>query len=653
MSTAYRADVDGLRALAVGGVVVFHAFPALLPGGFIGVDIFFVLSGFLISNIIFSGLDEGNFSFKTFYARRVKRIFPALSLVLALSAVLGWLLLFPEEFFQLGKHLAAAAAYASNFVLWREAGYFDSAGETKPLLHLWSLAVEEQFYLFWPLLVKVVWPSRRAAVALTLGVLMLTFALNVYFVHSKPEATFYLPVTRLWELLCGSSLALWQCTVGRSKAANSSSIKRLMALLQKPKFANALSATGLGLILLAFALIDKTKAFPGWWALLPTIGTVLVIAAGPRAWLNHVLLSHPAAVWLGLISYPLYLWHWPLLSFARVVEAGPPPAPILLMAVTASVFLAWCTYKWIELPVRRGLAGVPIVGVLCALLVSIGCVGLWVAKADGMPERFSAENRRDLATMLRGDISSPACQAIYGKQIGTNYCLMAGTGPKKIFVIGDSHAQALFSGYADGLAKQGFSVLLLSQSSCPFIARTDKPNVTDPRLGMLDRAQCAEKMKRILALAIAENASAVLYANGGWDYARDEFVSGLASTLLPLAGRVPVYYFLQQPIPPFGPRSCISRWSHALGDCRFIADTATLDRSAYQAAVKSATAAIPNLQILDTQAAVCTGKNCVALDDGGFLYAEDGVHLSAFGGRYVAARLPLRPAQDPPKTLLH
>lgn len=220
----YRPDIDGLRAIAVLSVLGFHAFPDVFPSGFIGVDIFFVISGYLISSIIFENLDHGSFSFAQFYGRRIKRIFPALTVVLLSCLVFGWFGLLADEFKQLGKHIAAGAAFVSNFALWQESGYFNNAAETKPLLHLWSLAIEEQFYIFWPLLVWLTWKPKGTNnplfLPLCLGLLIASFAFNLYQVRIDPTATFYSPSSRTWELLAGVLLAYmhvrpttWQPTV--------------------------------------------------------------------------------------------------------------------------------------------------------------------------------------------------------------------------------------------------------------------------------------------------------------------------------------------------------------------------------------------------------------------------------------------------------
>ena len=305
----YRADIDGLRALAILSVVIYHAFPNLIVGGFVGVDIFFVISGFLITAIILENLINGTFSFTNFYIRRVTRIFPALFLVLLSCYALGWFALYASEFKQLGLHIAASAGFVQNLVLWSESGYFDIDSIFKPLLHLWSLSIEEKFYIFWPLTRWFLIRRKINILKVTLIILCISFAINVLTINSFPTATFYSPLSRFWELLCGAVLAY--ATVYRKEVTTNFTLKH----------SNALSSLGMLCILAALFTINKDDAFPSWWALLPTVGSVMLIAANNQAWINRTILSNKLMVWLGLISYPLYLWHWPLISFGQIIFA--------------------------------------------------------------------------------------------------------------------------------------------------------------------------------------------------------------------------------------------------------------------------------------------------------------------------------------------
>jgi peptidoglycan/LPS O-acetylase OafA/YrhL len=387
----YRPDIDGLRAVAVLSVVTFHAFPALMKGGFIGVDVFFVISGFLISTIIFQGLDGGNFSFSEFYARRIRRIFPALVLVLLASLAFGWLVLIPEELNQLGKHIAAGVGFVSNFVLWRESGYFDNSAETKPLLHLWSLGIEEQFYIVWPLVLWLAWKRKFNLLTLTAVVALISFGLNAKGIEKDSVATFYSPQTRFWELMSGSVLAWFTLYKKSAHEAYITGIDaRLTRILYREgveadgkALSNVLSCFGCLLLLYGFFEISKGLNFPGKWAAIPVLGAVLVILAGPKAWLNRNVLSSKPLVWFGLISFPLYLWHWPLLSFVRIIRNETPRPGARIAAVLASVLLAWLTVKFLERPIRLGHHKVKLkLAALCGSMVAVGIVGVLVSSHD-------------------------------------------------------------------------------------------------------------------------------------------------------------------------------------------------------------------------------------------------------------------------------
>jgi peptidoglycan/LPS O-acetylase OafA/YrhL len=411
---AYRPDVDGLRAIAVLAVVAFHAFPHAAPGGFAGVDVFFVISGFLISGIVFEDLKRARFTFTGFYWRRVRRIFPALILVLLACLGLGWLVLLPDEYARLGKHVAAGGGFISNIVLWREAGYFDTASDLKPLLHLWSLGVEEQYYLAWPLLLFLFRNRLRAMLWMIAAIAVLSFAANIWLTLHKPGAAFFLPIGRFWELLAGSLLAYF------------------LHFRQLPEHYRDLKA-GFGAALLAASLmlLDAERAFPGWWALLPALGTVLLIWAGPTAWINRHILSRPALVFVGLVSYPLYLWHWPLLVYARIANGGEPTAALRLGLCALSLLLAWLTYELVEKKVRFSTlprmrrVSVP---ALAASMAALAVAGVLALQSRLLPQSASLASIRE--------ISNAYNDWDYGGDR-----IIVGDTAKAVLFFGDSHMQ--------------------------------------------------------------------------------------------------------------------------------------------------------------------------------------------------------------------
>jgi peptidoglycan/LPS O-acetylase OafA/YrhL len=343
----YRPDIDGLRAVAILAVVLFHAFPTFLSGGFIGVDVFFVISGFLISTIIFGSLEKKNFSYREFYARRVKRIFPALLFVMVAVLVMGWIILLPDEWHRLGKHAYNGLLFLLNINLMQESGYFEPAASLKPLLHLWSLCIEEQFYLIWPILAVLIWKKTRFRAAWIILFILLSFATNIAFIDRKPAVTFYFPAMRLWELWAGAFLA-YLTTCHKNPGA--------IARRRFPEHIAAInhfrSVIGLGFILVGACFLDKADAFPGFWALLPVIGSVALIDAGPQAVINRYILSNRMMIAFGLISYPLYLWHWPLLSFAKIIWGEALPTAMAVRCVLIAIIAAALTYFWIEKPLR-------------------------------------------------------------------------------------------------------------------------------------------------------------------------------------------------------------------------------------------------------------------------------------------------------------
>ena len=380
-SSKYRPDIDGLRAVAVLLVVIFHAFPELKGGGFIGVDVFFVISGFLITGIIVNDLERGRFSFKGFYARRIKRIYPALLVVLLVCFISGWYLLLPDEFESLGKHIAGGAGFVANLVLWGESGYFDLQTALKPLLHLWSLGVEEQFYFLWPLILYLAFQKHFKLKYLLPVIFSASFLLNIYNITNDPVGTFYLPQTRFWELMTGAALAYWF----HPKSSDHWLSTRFAT---RPWVNNISTCLGLMLLAMAAVLLNKSSAFPGWWAVLPTLGAALMIAAGQHAWLNKKLLAHPLLVFIGLISYPLYLWHWPLLAFARILSMGKPPIELRAVLAFASVLLAWLTYRFVELPLRFGGNQYNKTLLLSVLMALIFILGLSSFLGAGPPFRM-------------------------------------------------------------------------------------------------------------------------------------------------------------------------------------------------------------------------------------------------------------------------
>lgn len=433
---AYRPDIDGLRAIVVLFVVMFHAFPTVIRSGFIGVDIFFVISGYLISSIIFKSQDRNAFRFVDFYARRIRRIFPSLLIVLTTVLALGWGLLFQNEFKELGKHVFKSSIFTLNFTLMGENSYFETSAELKPLLHIWSLCIEEQFYVVWPVFTIIIWklkPKYRFPVITVMT--LVSFMANLIFVHDYPVITFYQPATRFWELWIGSLLA-YMTLYQQGPTGN---LRQFFPMVSEKTLNNVLSITGLCLILISGLLGNSSIEFPGWWALMPTSGAFLLIAAGQDAWLNRNMLSHPIAIFIGLISYPLYLWHWLLLSFGNIITGDALKPAWAIIAIVIAFILSFLTYKFVEQRIRFGRSP-PYLPILLLLLLG-GCA---VAGQMIRKEIVTSRLVNDEVVKLGPDWDYEG-SFNYAKKDGFQTFDLLGDPENAVMFIGDSHAEHYWS----------------------------------------------------------------------------------------------------------------------------------------------------------------------------------------------------------------
>jgi peptidoglycan/LPS O-acetylase OafA/YrhL len=448
----YRPEIDGLRALAVLPVVFFHAGWSAFSGGYVGVDIFFVISGYLITTLIFAEIDAGAFSLLKFYERRIRRIFPALFVVLAASAIAAPILMSPANLMEFARACFAGVTFVANILAWRQSGYFEPSNIYKPLLHLWSLAVEEQFYIFFPLLLlgmaKLSWGKRLGVIA---TLMMISFGLAVFLVGYIPAMTFYGLHTRAWELLAGSCCAL---------------------LLQRFALKPSAPASFLGLLLIcaAVVLFDQTITVPSVWTLMPVSGTALIILfthkGGP---LGSLLASRPL-VGLGKISYSLYLWHLPLLAFARIHLATAPSTDLLAMLIFLAFVLACLTWAFVEQPFRRSNArrifnqrGV-LVSAACASAVLM-MVSLVFWAASGFPNRSNASGQSYASINFDQRFDDNYGLGIECTKGFTLAAVCATTLHPKVLVWGDSFAMHIAQSVADALPA-GAGVRQMTMSSC-------------------------------------------------------------------------------------------------------------------------------------------------------------------------------------------
>jgi peptidoglycan/LPS O-acetylase OafA/YrhL len=628
MSIAYRSDIDGLRAIAILIVVAFHAFPEVFPGGFIGVDVFFVISGFLITSILQQEIQAGRWSLASFYARRILRIFPALVLVLLACLIAGWHTLLAQEYMQLGKHLGLGAAFLSNIGLWWEAGYFDKASEAKPLLHLWSLAIEEQFYIVWPLLLWLILRSRSSAARSVAALAVISLSLSIWWVWSDRTQAFYSPASRAWELLVGSWLALQP--------------QRLQSMW------TVVRGMAIAVLLGATLLLNAGAPFPGVLALLPVLAAVLLIGVPATSDWTGRFLGHPWMVALGKVSYPWYLWHWPLLSFAYIIESGQASMGLRLGLVFASLLLAILTYRLWELPLRR-LPRRLVISLLVAAMVILALLGKNIYDRHGL-ERIRHKNLIQLDQTSSKDfldfekqglITEAKCDKPF-KFPEREVCLRAQLDkPVSAVVLGDSHAVHAFWGLAKAFDAQGLNLAVRGKGACvPVMA-------AKPGTGVSECERHMEATLRDIAVDVEVRAVALVF-RGRYLTAqsspqeRQDFESKLDATLASLqsAGKQ-VYYFLPVVEPGFDPRLCMG----ALPLGRKPPYSCVIDKTVDDAkseAVRTSAARVlvrwPQVRVVDPNTMLCKEGKCPILQDGHSIFKDEN-HLSQAGSMRLSESL--------------
>ena len=468
----YRPEIDGLRAVAVIPVILFHAGFHPFSGGYVGVDVFFVISGYLITRIILSDLREGKFSLARFYERRARRILPALFFVMAVCIPFAWFILMPRDMKDFAQSMIAVSLFSSNILFYAESGYFAPSAELKPLLHTWSLAVEEQYYIVFPLLMFLIWRfsrTRVAAVFITIFVCSLLFA--TWSAYTRPEAGFYLLPGRAWELIIGAAIARF--------------LDGPTALHSSRAATELLSGVGLAMIVAAVFVFDRRTPFPGFCALVPTLGAGLIILFAVPGTVVHRLLSSRYLVGIGLISYSAYLWHQPIFAFTKYSSSLEPGTPLMLFLCLASFALAYLSWRHVEQPFRnRATVGSRTIflgsAVTAGILLSLGVAG---HLANGFPSRVE---RNQLVT--EGDIESAdfnrymaeryfrctpeavAAEAL--EEDGFLRCVQSRPSEAiDVAIVGDSHAEHLQIGIAEALPER--NVVYYTRDSLPLIGNED------------------------------------------------------------------------------------------------------------------------------------------------------------------------------------
>jgi peptidoglycan/LPS O-acetylase OafA/YrhL len=454
----YRPDIDGLRAVAVLPVVLFHARIAGFEGGFIGVDVFFVISGYLITGILLDDLRQESFSILRFYERRIRRIFPALFVIFFFCLVVAYEIFLPLDFEKFANSLLAATFFSSNVLFWFESGYFDAPSELKPLLHTWSLAVEEQFYIFFPIFLFVIWRfARSRLIPITATILVLSFLIGVWQVRVEPSGAFFLPPARIWELMLGA----------------------LLAMGAVPRFGGATvhqaaSVLGLGLIAWGVFAFSPQTSFPGESALFPCLGAgLLIYSGGCHQSLVYRILATKGMVFIGKISYSLYLWHWPLLVFANYYAVSELTALETASIIAVSLALSAASWRYVESPFRgrQPILRRPALFALAGSAMSAAAaLAIVVAVGDGLPRRVPAEVVQLANGATDKDPGRQKCENRSPWQIRNRVmCLVGaqGSGEPSFVYWGDSQAEAYFAAFGEAAREAGRAGWYATRPGCP------------------------------------------------------------------------------------------------------------------------------------------------------------------------------------------
>lgn len=640
---AYRPDIDGLRAVAVVAVLLYHCWPQWFVSGFVGVDIFFVISGYLITTILLKQLETGRFSILDFYSRRVRRIFPTLLVVLLATLAFGWVILLRGEFTVLGKHVAAGGGFISNLVLWAESGYFDSSASTKPLLHLWSLGVEEQFYIAWPLILWLVFTKRYNFLLITGIIFCASMALNVGGIADNPTAAFYSPLSRFWELMSGGVAAYLH-------------LHRPALSARQQRGAAALGAL---LMVAAFAIIKPQYLFPGWWALLPVSATFLLIMSGPSTLFGRYVLGNKLATAIGKISYPLYLWHWPLLSYAFVVYGEKPSYQVKIGLMAGAVLLAYLTYRLVETPLRHYKDTRRVVGGLVAGVAVTALIGIGVS-AGLLRERIDVHGS-DVYLNALNDFDFPGATFKPIRHQGIVFQKLSGKAPGLTVFIGDSLVQQ-YGPHMEQLMARGEadvnSVIFATGGGCP-------PVIHAIRLPLIQFPRCPQTTEAAYDLASQPDVHTVMISSAWYSYftsyndltsydtgtehllftsatARNLAYASLRESVASLRKMGKRVIILLQPPngPAFDPRNMYT--GSRFGDIYPLKNIPNVELDKFELQHQEPRtrlmqiAASTGAELIDPARLLCEGNTCHVLDQAGAPIYTDNTHMRPGYSRRVA-----------------
>jgi peptidoglycan/LPS O-acetylase OafA/YrhL len=611
----YRADIDGLRALAVVPVVLFHAHFASFSGGYVGVDIFFVISGFLITRILHRELDADRYSIWRFYERRIRRIFPALFVVLASVAAVSAIIMMPDDLRELGKYLVATTMFAANILFWLETDYFGAPAELNPLLHTWSLAVEEQYYIIFPLLLALAFRvARNWVVSLLVGCFIISFAVSIWSVYSEPTGAFYLLQSRAWELLCGSLLALGVMPTIRSRMGN-----------------EFLAWAGLGAILTSVFAYTSDTRFPGLAAVLPCFGTCALIHAGQAGTLPTRLLSLRPVAGVGLVSYSLYLWHWPLIVLSEYQLMRKLESMERLEVAAASIVLAFLSWRFVERPFRRPDGVIrprqlfPVAALTMVAVLS-GGGGLYLL--DGLPQRIQElANLKKIPAATDGTVRSDRCfletEMTYQEWTADN-CMLVANGPHRALLWGDSHAHQYASAIKAASHDIPIGVVQYSAAGCAPVFGGDfsaRPNCRSFNDNVLEVIK-AQRIDTIILVAYWERHLKQSNFN----------VAELMDTIRTLNKLgLKVVVIGQLPIQSYRNPIQVALRRNQANDHAPIYYAAPVGNPRFN---KVFAAELKEVVFVDPTLSLCRGEVCLYMLNEALLYRDDN-HLSYLGSSYV------------------
>lgn len=615
----YRKEIDGLRAIAVLPVILFHAGFSIFSGGYVGVDVFFVISGYLITTILLNEFEEERFSLARFYERRARRILPALFIVMLACLPFAYMWMLPSQLKDFAQSLVAVVTFSSNILFWREDGYFAAAAELKPLLHTWSLAVEEQYYLLFPMFLMLAWQFGRKRVFWTVVVMAaVSLLMAEWGWRNNPSANFYLAQTRAWELLAGSICAF--LTVGRSDKSN-----------------NVLSAIGLAAIVVSIFAFDDNTPFPSVYALVPVVGTALIILYGRQGTWVANLLSMRVFVGIGLISYSAYLWHQPLFAFARIRSLTEPNDILMAGLAVVALILAWVTWRWVEQPFRKRSDPVLVTrrsvfvasGAVGAVFVVLGLLGNF---GNGFEWRLN-EMQRELYSTA---VSSPMRgRCHYGRNStfsAQSSCEYFGENAADVAIYGNSHGVELAYRVAEELQKTQRSLLHFTISGCAASFQRDAEEYCsvfyEDRLRHLLESQ---RVKNVILTfrsyrSFSEQGNPIDAARSMVELANYLFENGKNVVLILQAPTLErhINSYLKQAF--FSGEVDIS--------ARSLAEWKEINGHVY-ASLQDLN---PGVKIFDLADHFCVSGVCFAVREGQAMYFDDD-HMSVFGTRSVASNI--------------